>query len=273
MSSTALQITFLSSLLIAAAVLGQGVIGRTDTIVSGGHRIDANTDGVVSVMPKSLHDDLVLWQTFSYSDNSDADFYDLSVSGNDGAQTAAAQQPTFSTSSGGHYDFDGVDDYIDITNSASLSITGDLTLMVWIYRSVGDADTSSDMIVAKRDSDSTGYQFYKGSTGANNLMSFYDGSVTVKANTAMTQNTWYHMAVVVDSGATDGTTHYRNGVDDGDGTTTITSDDSDVYIGWLELGGAFHWPGRIDDARIFNRVLTSNEVFNVYNNTKATYGL
>ena len=34
-----------------------------------------------------------------------------------------------------------------------------------------------------------------------------------------------------------------------------------------------HFDGEIDDVRVYNRALTSNEVFTIYNNTKATYGL
>jgi hypothetical protein len=67
----------LTFLMMATVALGQGVWPKTATVVDGGHRYDFDTLGKRSVTPSADYGNMVLWQTFSYSDNSDADFLRL----------------------------------------------------------------------------------------------------------------------------------------------------------------------------------------------------
>lgn len=284
MSSTALQITFLSSLLIATAVLGQGVIGRTDTIVSGGHRIDANTDGVLSVMPKSLHDDLVLWQMFSYSDNSDANYYDLSAGGNDGTQSTASSQPSHQTANGGYYDFDGVDDLIDLPDTPfDFERTDPFAFAMWVNM---DNFTGYPYLLGKQINAAPyrGIALFFYTTGALSLNLQNDNSGNVLSRIMTTEtisaDEWRHVAAIsqgVDGSASDlsiyidGEHANASTVLDGLGANTILNN-----VG-MQIGARSNASklvnGSLDDVRIYDRALTSNEVFTIYNNTKATYGL
>jgi len=277
MFSTASQIIFLSSLLIATAVVGQGVIGRTDTIVSGGHRIDANTAGVLSVMPKSLHDDLVLWQMFSYSDNSDANFYDLSASGNDGTQATASQQPSHQTTDGGHYDLDGVDDYFIYADQ--VIPLGAKTIAFWF-----DSTTSSTVSIFDNSASKTanhGTSIYLTSAGLIKFLSTKgsagDSRFVVTGTGDLSDGNWHHVVA-----AWDGTTDadmaklYVDGAEDDSETADSTESSSatyDLFIGKFNTPYDNFYDGLLDDIRIYDRALTAAEVLAIYNNTKATYGL
>ena len=284
MFSTALQITFLSSLLIATAVVGQGVIGRTDTIVSGGHRIDANTAGVLSVMPKSLHDDLVLWQMFSYSDNSDANFYDLSASGNDGTQATASQQPSHQTTDGGHYSFDGVDDYVGLP-SPSFSGNTAGSVMGWVLigssgeylrvMAMGSDNVGSPGFWQFRTLNSTNLQIISQDEGGGTQ------NIMESTGSGMATGIWHH-AVLTSSGSSwslyvDGASkglQATAGSNTGDWWGDLTFTGPSFSLGGSEYDGVFYYAeGALDDVRVYDRSLTAAEVLAIYNNTKATYGL
>jgi len=272
MFSTASQIIFLSSLLIASAVVGQGVVGRTDTIVSGGHRIDANTAGVLSVMPKSLHDDLVLWQMFSYSDNSDANFYDLSTSGNNGAQTTSSQQPTFSSSVGGHYSFDGVDDSISIAASTSLNAIGNLmTITAWLkldahgwqmilIKGTGAAHPIPFQFSLNPDGD---LNFYQSEGGA--FVTAIAGTVPVPTDQ------WTFVAAVNDG--SDAFVYINAVQADTDATpaTAVDTDTETLGLGANVVAGTSFIDGFLDDVRIYDRGITAAEVLAIANATGPTY--
>jgi hypothetical protein len=281
MFSTASQIIFLSSLLIASAVVGQGVIGRTDTIVSGGHRIDANTAGVLSVMPKSLHDDLVLWQTFSYSDNSDADFYDLSDGGDDGAQTTASQQPTFSSSNGGVYEFDGVDDFIEL--SADGTGTFDLqaiTVAIWFESpaswGAGNGDYfplfcydktshsnpyySHHLRYTWGDAGHAGWPYWAWNNGSSHRW------VNVTAAGPLGQ--WVHVVCVYESGRQE---IWQNGLLSGSSanTDTITFYAQETWLGKSNFATTKALD--ISEIMVFDRALTAAEILAIGNRTGSTY--
>jgi hypothetical protein len=272
-----------AAVLVAAATAhGQNVIGRTDTIVDGGHRIDVQEDGKQSVMPESIFTNCVAWQAFSYSDNSDANFYDLSTAGNDGAQTNAAAQPTWSSASGGVYDFDGVDDNIDmdaILPSVASNTAG--TMNAWIKTSVATpnivisfTDASANTIVMTQIISSGIVRSVATVAGANKW--------DLRTNAANATGVWVNVSCSHNGTAP---VLYVNGV--AVAQTFITQSDKTVWISGLTgldkarigasriLGNpdASFFTGQMGEVRVYNRGLSAAETLAIYNATKATYGL
>ena len=151
--------------------------------------------------------------------------------------------------------FDGAGDYISVPSSSSLSIGGTLTITAWIRK---DTTGVFGAILAKRDS-TTNYQLIVRDT---NVLSFYQGTTVVNDTTALSANTWYHIAVVATSGSTD---FYINGSLSSSGSgTTITATSDNLYIG--QVAGSSYWDGYMDEIVIFDRALNSTEIGNIYNN-------
>ena len=151
--------------------------------------------------------------------------------------------------------FDGAGDYISVPSSSSLSIGGTLTITAWIRK---DTTGVFGAILAKRDS-TTNYQLIVRDT---NVLSFYQGTTVVNDTTALSANTWYHIAVVATSGSTD---FYINGSLSSSGSgTTITATSDNLYIG--QVASSSYWDGYMDEIVIFDRALNSTEIGNIYNN-------
>ncbi len=105
----------------------------------------------------------------------------------------------------------------------------------------------------------TNYQLLVRNT---NVLSFYNGSSVINDTTALSANTWYHIAVVATSGSTD---FYINGsLSSSQSGSTITSTSANLYIGQVANGS--YWDGYMDEIAIFNKALTSAEVGLIYNN-------
>lgn len=271
--------------LAAISASAQGVIGKTATSINGGHRIDAQTDGARSVMPQSLYADCVLWQTFSYSDNSDADFYDLTTFANNGTQTTAASQPTFSSANGGTYDFDGIDDTIDIDTTLGETANDTAgTFAAWVMITNIATFPGVGQIVSYEDAGVAEYVQWRidnaGPAGRMRAICF-DGGVSRwtlnTTNAVVSDNVWSHLALVQD-----GTSPvvYANGLQVPQTFTALS--DKTMWFSRMtgvdrarigSMTAAQFFDGNIDDVRVYSRALTSNEVFTIYNTTKGTYGL
>ena len=273
----------LTFLLMATVALGQGVWPKTATVVDGGHRYDFDTLGKRSVTPSADYGNMVLWQTFSYSDNSDADFYDLSTSGNDGSQTTAASQPTWSSADGGVYDFDGVDDFIDIdTTIADLAATTVGSWTSWI--NIPDATPSDRQ-----------YPIAFGDANVNNViglnieadgklraLSAPNGWALLTDSSVMSSNTWQFLSLTQN-----GTSPvlYVDGVAV-EQTFTVSTDKTFWFsdnggIDTARVGAIKNFSnpelkfveGYIDDLRIYDTALTAAQIGAIYTNTAPTYGI
>lgn len=82
-----------------------------------------------------------------------------------------------------------------------------------------------------------------------------------------TASTWYHIAITYNSG-TGESDIYINGVDQGDSDNagTAVSGSATLYLG-IRGGSTNYLSGKMDDVRIYNRVLNSSEISELYNYT------
>lgn len=170
--------------------------------------------------------------------------------------------------SGGKYgntlSFDGVDDYVEVSDDPSLDIIDKITIEAWVYpRSIGDGNYHR--VVDK---------YYWGTGYA--LRIEPDGKFSLNVNgwlgsdIALPGNSWSYIA-----GVSDGTysTLYLNGQVVKTGQIAFPSgsmkaNDLPVRIGCWAGGQQSHFDGVIDEVVIWNKKLSSQEILDYYNSDK-----
>jgi hypothetical protein len=192
---------------------------------------------------------------YSFSEGSGTTTGDRSGSGNNGTLSGA----TWSTAgrNGTALSFDGVNDRVNISDSASLDLTGGMTVEAWVYPTVLSAWRT---VLLKERPGGLVYALYAHDNVPAPAVYARIGGVDLRvAGTApLPLNTWTHLAATYD-GAT--LRLYVNGQLVGSQARNGTIQ---VSNGLLRLGGNAVWgewlAGRIDDVRIYNRALTAGEI-------------
>jgi glucose/arabinose dehydrogenase len=161
---------------------------------------------------------------------------------------------------------DGSDDYVNVGNSPALQIGGSMTISAWIYAGEFPADDAA--IVSKRSATTIGYQLdttvdrgprtvgFKLTTNSGGEMSRYGATV-------LQTNSWYHVAGVYNASARTLDVYVSGQLDNGALVGTVTSSQqnstANVNIGRRASGG-YQFNGRIDDVRVYDRVLSQAEI-------------
>jgi subtilisin family serine protease len=172
----------------------------------------------------------------------------------------------------GALSFDGVNDYVDIGDPADGSLdfgaSDSFTISIWFKRNVIDVDHT---LISKREVISGAHnEGYSWRIYNNNLYAGIEGTNTVgtpiTGSTAIGASQWYH-AVFVRDVATDKLYLYLNGVSDAtpvtDPTTTTLANTYNFMIGRWEYYNLY-FDGVIDDVRVYDRALSADEVWQLY---------
>ena len=160
---------------------------------------------------------------------------------------------------------DGNSDYGTVPNDTAIAISGDLSLLCWVY-----FDTAKYTPIISKRTTTTNYDFYWRGDNGTNVLGFYDGSVGRSSTGTVSTGGWHHVAVVIDSGTS--STFYIDGVSAGSpGAFTITSNSDDLQFGYLPTTEFLD--GKMDDIAIYNRVLSGSEVSNIKNGIFPDNGL
>jgi len=165
------------------------------------------------------------------------------------------------------FSFDGVNDYVKITNAPDLNPTNALTIEAWIYLNQYTYNHS----IIRKDGECANRQFlltvgpnhkFRAHVGSTNGTYYWtDGATTVNAQT------WYHVAMTFNS-ATSNLTLYVNGAVDATATPigpTITTTEP-IYLGGDPYPGCsqYYFGGLIDEATLYNRALSASEISAIY---------
>ena len=220
-----------------------------------------------SQMHSLLGADLVGWWNFDDSANR---YGDLSGGGNTGTCTAPgcpAPVDGVPGTRGTAMSFDGVDDVVRVPHSASLNITGAITVGAWIRRNVVDR---RDDIIRKT---GEGYNVNIQPNANLNRIAFQaqdSGGIwrTVWSNPNAVVNTeWHHVAVSYERPTA---RFYVNGQPWG---TAIRDFDMRSSSSELTIGSfsSLFFSGTIDDVRIYSRALTAFEIQTLYAETRDKY--
>lgn len=166
------------------------------------------------------------------------------------------------------YSFNGIDNYISVTNTPDHSPTTEITVSGWI---LVDDFSARHYILDKRinltSEPWTSYALYSTNPGETQtwLASLTTNSTQISVWSPYNNNAnqWYHLLLKYD-----GSTLYLyvDGalVQSTSQTGSITYSNMDLYIGTAALNQHFT-KGKIDDIRIYNRALTEEEIQLLYN--------
>ena len=162
-------------------------------------------------------------------------------------------------------DFDGSDDYVEISNNANFNITSEITLSAWIKTT--DAQGT---VIAKNNITSpwNGYLLNVGqSSGDDGKICYWAGNYPTYSwkcgNSTVNDDTWHHI-VVSHSGTT--ATYYLDGKNNGIQTVGSRTNNSStpLRIG-RQSDDIREFNGQIDEVQVYNYALTSLQVKNLFN--------
>lgn len=207
----------------------------------------------------SLKTGLLGWWTFDGKDMSNGAVVDKSGNGNTGTlQNIATSSFYTSGKIGQAFNFDGVDDSVKLTSDPIG--TGAVTISAWINpESFGGASRGAIIW-----GNSTRFRI----TSIGFLIEFTSNGFTTTAQSASGSlrqlSKWYHVVVTRDS--SNQATFYINGVISGTANQAsgIPTGSSVGNIG-ESVSSANRFDGKIDDVRVYNRVLTTSEITRLYN--------
>ncbi|MBU0679218.1 MAG: LamG domain-containing protein, partial [Verrucomicrobia bacterium] len=193
---------------------------------------------------------------------------DLSGNGNSGVVSGATW--TASGASSGAYEFVRAEqDYISASNSPSLNITTAITVSAWIRI---QPSTTHERIVAKYYYSTTngngGYALQLSNTGVPQFTLATDAGMHRDGSTALDDGEWHHLAATYDGS---NIVLYADGHVDPIGVvagpmpSSIKPTVEPLLVGKTIFNGTHYYAdGAIDEVRVYNRALSSNEVWELY---------
>jgi len=171
--------------------------------------------------------------------------------------------PALGANSAACLGFNGSSGVVTIPSTPALTITGDLTIALWIYKQSEAGDwvrlvgkgTSAVRTFGVWEESGAGtrilFQMYNGS-GGSVLDLFSSGTIPL--------TTWTHVTCRL-SGNT--ATIFINGTASGTGTRSGTPGSSTDPVTLGYAGFHTYWPGRMDDVRIYDRALSDADISDI----------
>ncbi|MFC1612594.1 LamG domain-containing protein, partial [Patescibacteria group bacterium] len=181
-------------------------------------------------------------------------------------------------------DFDGTNGYVSTPEALGDSLSAGATLSAWIKPATSTSAQTWQAIIDGYNSQTgtaSGFQFKYDTHSGELGIRLFDGGGQYRGRSASSQykaDAWQHVVAIWDgSFATTGFKIYVDGVqvDDGDlsGGTVNSYDSDDILIGaQVNQTGLAQWfYGTIDEAKIWNRVLSDEEVREDYRLGRTTH--
>jgi hypothetical protein len=205
----------------------------------------------------SLKTGLLGWWTFDGKDMLNGAAVDKSGNGNTGTLFTNIATSTFYTTGqlGQAFKFDGVDDYVQTPSINGSSLTT-ISYSFWVKTKIATNITALSW--------GTNTACVMGTVSSGKMNCYVDGGSAGSATTATTINDgkWHHVVFTTSASAQ---TIYLDGAQSGTATETLSAPNSVVRIGRQQGGSTGYFNGSMDDARVYNRVLSASEVKQLYN--------
>ena len=166
---------------------------------------------------------------------------------------------------GGAAVFNGSSSNISISGSIINSLTS-ITYSVWVYyRGNVGGQSYGHIVGGGGTSIATGNAIALAVQNSNDYLYSYSPTATSFSTTALPRNTWTHLALTNDGSTT---TIYMNGnsVHTASQSLSTSSSGNAFRIGEYFYNGTHHFYGSIDQVRIYDTALSSNDVTNIYTN-------
>ncbi len=170
-------------------------------------------------------------------------------------------------------DFDGVDDYVSISDAPELSGGRDLSWSFWVYV----ADDSGRQHIIKKDYSSSNKDW--GFKYDNQKIHFYyengadhDGPCNCGVSQTINTNQWHHIAATYENSSRE-LRLYVNGSPGGIFTLdySLPDTDAEVMFGKRNYESTDLFQGKLDEVFIYNRVLGAAEISGLYNSGHGCY--
>lgn len=193
---------------------------------------------------------------------------DSSGNGYTGAVTGTSFSASVGGANGRALSFDGLDDGIAVTNDAFDNLTA-MSVCAWVYRESVSGSWSN--LVGKSTDGYNGWNLYQ--RNSDGRIGFYARNRRYQENAARITmlEGWTHLCGMTNGGSTgDAIQLYHNGLlapgsESCSGSCTSQDDASyNLEFGSLNAGASHRIRGRLDDVRIYNRVLSAAEVEMIY---------
>jgi len=208
---------------------------------------------------------------YDFNTGSGSTLYDQNeTNNNDGTisgMTWSTDYLTYGTSGDGSPysgSFDGVDDYVIVSDNDDLSFTDEkFTISLWFK----STSSSGSVIITKRSNNINGEYYLEYGTSTIKFR-IYDGGIKYDYDEVVITGTfnngnWNHIVFTADGSELKAYLNSNN-----EDTTSITSamgnDNSELYIGRYG-GDSLYFNGNIDDVVIYDRALSSSEIEDLYN--------
>jgi hypothetical protein len=165
---------------------------------------------------------------------------------------------------------DGSDQFVDVGNPSDLNLTSAMTLSAWVEPT---SLTAWQRVITKMGDDSVpendSYVLGVSGNGGVYFGLFQNGSQDfIDGSTPLTLNAWNHIVATYDGNTA---RIYLNGVlqqEEFQLSGAVDASTGDVRIG-IGASSSYGFQGAIDDARIYDRALSQQDVENLYNSAGA----
>jgi hypothetical protein len=205
------------------------------------------------------NESLVLMMNFdnvSALGENDTHVFDIGQWELNGTLGEAADADSGATSSGkygGAFEFDGSGDEIDLGNDPKVRITAPITLSAWFKADT--YDTSSRNMISKDGNGFEGYSIRIHGLSSRGICCISGSSYILNTGVEPNIGQWYHV-VLTDDGTS--LKCFIDGIQKGStGSDPVIDSTVNLFIG-------DGFDGMIDEARIYNRALTADEVYQQY---------
>jgi hypothetical protein len=156
---------------------------------------------------------------------------------------------------------------VDIGNDASLSITGNLTLSLWVYPI---DDSCGTFLISKAPSDYGEYTLFFSSSACDSYTGLFRNSYLAPVAGFPTQNAWTLLTVATNE--TETRIYFNESlIYSGAGIIADAPTSQNVLIGNLASEPAYGHDIIYDDVRIYNRTLTETDVVELFNFVPSTF--
>ncbi len=195
---------------------------------------------------------------------------DVSGRGNHGDAVGLTTASVIPGKLGQALSFNGTSDYVNAGSGSSLDNLTNRSICAWIFPDT--ASVADSVLAIQWELGSNHYWAFYLETGSVNFSTiFSSGAYWGTAGSLVVANTWQHVCVTYNqSSATNDPTFYYNGLPRSLSTVYNDSgshqDESggDVIFGHHVFYDTFY-AGKMDDIRMYNRILSASEILSLYN--------
>jgi hypothetical protein len=162
---------------------------------------------------------------------------------------------------GGALSLDGIDGRVEASESTALRLAWDKTLALWIKKHAEPAGYPHIFGKGGASYYGRGYHLWD-DTGAGARLIWEQGyasgaPTSLFSTTALSTNQWYHVAGVIEGSRI---RLYLNGTLDAAGSLSGTPVARTDPVRMGHLSGFTHFPGLLDDVRVYHRALSAGEI-------------